>query len=624
MSQAQKIYEYMARINNRAADKALVLALRRAEPPYRVALLETILDRSKAASTTELIRQYHQLPDESRELMFSRAKGLYSGLRQAAGGENPQTRLNTLTFIKNSLYFRLADVVNIMLRDQQENICQKAGAVLVNLAQVLANEKTVTVDEFYHPVDPIKMDKKTSDRQMFLSSLKTAVHNYDIHRRSEAVLAAMYLVPADAEQFWEDHLEPFKPVGKAVRVILTNFAQENLAPFCVSALKHPSLRTTAAKVIANNQNSDFIGAVAREVRSSWAESLSHNLKFIKQLRWLSDGVFRPEKLNGQDQRALVGLVAKIGAQPQDKTAYLLTLAEQGDQKSALKAVAALVRMDNAVATEGLVKLVKSHHELVALAALKQVVKKEHTQLHRIMISQLNSTHQRVRALAQRYYRDIAFESYWDHFDSLSRHARIAAGKVVYKIDPEAHQRWLGYCRDRQGRKRLKAVRMSRLLGRVNQCADTLRQLAHDPDDKVRSCAVASLGELDTAEKDPTMRHLVDALHDKDQRVQANAIEALEVRGDRRIAKKLEEFTESDNNRARANAIKALLTWRVAGAEQAIQKMVTDTRIRHRQSACWVVRTLEKQRAHKKTVNTIQPSGRENKKDQNNVGVLLSA
>ena len=59
--------------------------------------------------------------------MFSRAKGLYSGLRQASQAENPQTRLNTLTFIKNSLYFRLADVVNVMLRDQQENICQKAG-----------------------------------------------------------------------------------------------------------------------------------------------------------------------------------------------------------------------------------------------------------------------------------------------------------------------------------------------------------------------------------------------------------------------------------------------------------------------------------------------------------------
>ncbi len=33
MSQAQKIYEYMAETNNRAADTALVLALRRAEPP---------------------------------------------------------------------------------------------------------------------------------------------------------------------------------------------------------------------------------------------------------------------------------------------------------------------------------------------------------------------------------------------------------------------------------------------------------------------------------------------------------------------------------------------------------------------------------------------------------------
>ena len=43
MSQARQIYEFLARTDNGAADKALLLALGRAEEPYRTALLETLL-----------------------------------------------------------------------------------------------------------------------------------------------------------------------------------------------------------------------------------------------------------------------------------------------------------------------------------------------------------------------------------------------------------------------------------------------------------------------------------------------------------------------------------------------------------------------------------------------------
>ena len=45
MSQARKIYEFLTRSRHNSVDKTLLLALRRAEPPYRTTLLETIIDK---------------------------------------------------------------------------------------------------------------------------------------------------------------------------------------------------------------------------------------------------------------------------------------------------------------------------------------------------------------------------------------------------------------------------------------------------------------------------------------------------------------------------------------------------------------------------------------------------
>ena len=124
---------------------------------------------------------------------------------------------------------------------------------------------------------------------------------------------------------------------------------------------------------------------------------------------------------------------------------------------------------------------------------------------------------------------------------------------------------------------------------------TLLELTGDSDHRVRSCAIAALGQAGHNAPMRVEETLAAALDDDNARVRANAIEALQQRGLGRKSKRVVNYVNSSNSRVRANAIKALLVWRVKGAHQAIENMVTDRRLRHRRSGAWVLQEMLKQK-----------------------------
>jgi HEAT repeat protein len=83
--------------------------------------------------------------------------------------------------------------------------------------------------------------------------------------------------------------------------------------------------------------------------------------------------------------------------------------------------------------------------------------------------------------------------------------------------------------------------------------------------------------------------LARCLHDDDERVQANAVEALAAGGG--AASIVADKMDSAHNRTRANAIKWLLEAGHPAGPKALTAMLTDTRAAHRLSALWVVKML---------------------------------
>ena len=96
MSQARKIYEYLTQTRDPSADKALLMALRLAEPPYQQTILDSLLDRGRASGTSEIVSSYHRCDSEQKKTLLNRVDNLRATfIAIIAIRTNPNQRFGT-------------------------------------------------------------------------------------------------------------------------------------------------------------------------------------------------------------------------------------------------------------------------------------------------------------------------------------------------------------------------------------------------------------------------------------------------------------------------------------------------------------------------------------------------
>jgi hypothetical protein len=138
--------------------------------------------------------------------------------------------------------------------------------------------------------------------------------------------------------------------------------------------------------------------------------------------------------------------------------------------------------------------------------------------------------------------------------------------------------------------RLKGLQITQELGLGDLLRPAVMQTSSDPNAKLRSKAIAVLGELDGIPPESLLERI---LNDADPRVRANAIEVLETRQKTEYLPMLAQKarTAASNNRERANAIKALHRMKVRNATIALDAMLKDPRPEHRISALWALKAI---------------------------------
>jgi HEAT repeat protein len=126
------------------------------------------------------------------------------------------------------------------------------------------------------------------------------------------------------------------------------------------------------------------------------------------------------------------------------------------------------------------------------------------------------------------------------------------------------------------------------LGLGEQMRQSIVPLCSHPNAKVRSKAVALVGEVPSVGPDVLLDKV---LNDADPRVRANAIEVLETRRSAQYVPMLTQRARSAHSRERANAIKAMHHMRVNTASTQLLAMLRDPRPEHRISALWALRQI---------------------------------
>ncbi len=582
MSQAKKIYESLAQTDNAAADRSLMLALDMLEEPYQTTALETLLDRGTAFGTGELVGRYHDFSPERKKLLHKRVDDLINGLFRAAEMEQPQARLNVLAIIRKTKYYRLAEIIPLLLRDPVLEISNMAAVVILEMASHFC-ELNIHAPERLSNCNGGKSD----DKDYYLTAMKDAISRHEQNVRREVVLAAMMVVPADRATFWGDSLGPYHAVGEIARDIIKHSPDPELACFCLTATKNSYLRSAVWRAISQSKDIGFIVAMATTFIHVQDDQITDSLGRIKNVKWLDPEIISFEKLNPTQQKAFIEFVSHLNLDPQVVGNYYATFIDDLEYKTIELIIEYLLLRPGEAGIVPLTKILSCSYEQLAKTALMQLIRLQPKNLSEIIAEQLNSYHEAPRKVAQKYFQKIAFQRYWNSFNMMNDSQKIKSGQAVFKIDPDASARLNTCIMKSDPLDRLKAIKIIRILGRASQHVENLKQCLADHDPFVRSSAIASLGDLKELLTPALEKYISAMLRDSDLRVRANAVDALNTSQSPEIARQVLPLIHSRHSRLRANAIKALHNIKSQSTKGVIRQMLCDPRPGHRRSAIWL-------------------------------------
>ncbi|MBI9018736.1 MAG: HEAT repeat domain-containing protein [Phycisphaerae bacterium] len=538
MNQAEKIYEFLSKTRNQAADEALAMSLDCAREPYASVILETILGRADTTSIANLISKYHELPGRQKKLILAQPKSTFMALRRAASASEPQTRLNCLEIIANNNMERLSDAVIKLMRDSDIVVSDRASEILMSMATAA----------IAHRDDPT-----CQDSQYLITALQNGINSFDIHNLKQVIKAAMYVVPADRYSFWHERLQDFNPVGRAVRYYLMNDPDLEMANFCLTALKVDALKGAVSRAIAWQENPNFIIALARTYHHKRGNTaIEIGLKNIKRAQWLEENKIALDKLSVADQRDFLNFINALDLSIDVKRKYLL-LYRDNVTAEITNIIYNILLHDNADDVESLEYFLTSADPVLACKALRKIIEQKPANLNEIVSRQLRSANSELQQIANRYFIRIAFDSWWGNFEKLKPEKLAAAGKAIAKIDPHLQDRIRAKLRDKNPSIKVKALMAIRYLQSCVIHRADIQFLTNDKNVKVRSCAIATLGHLGKNIDSASIKYLLHALKDQDKRVCANAIEALDKCGFVQASRIIELFKKDTNSRVRANA-----------------------------------------------------------------------
>lgn len=589
MAKLKQIYEYLQALGDASVDRAIAQALPTADPSTLGPMALILLQRRQTDGGLAIVENYHRLPPAVRHTVLQHAPELTRPLRIAMGNHKTAGPANAIHIIRRTAAVRLAYLIADQLRHGQDELKDESAHCLLEMAQRTIGD----TDGGQAPAgEPMEV--------AFISSaVQEAIKFYAQHQRKD-VLLAMFSLPLPNVT---GLLASVGGMGTAwthpVGVLLTRSDTPAVRRALLPALSVQALQSFALDGIGLALDTGHIAHAISHWHLLLLKRYRNPLKRIKNAER-----FVPDKDHYQqagDQQNTSGdspgLASWLAELPMERPTLirhlgaLATAADPATRLAALRRLLALAETDNPQS--------QAHHAIAGFCTDKQpelvriavthLIRCAYPDITKVLAHLINSPDPGVQKIAGKRLVPVAFPRLWESWPRLNQTQRLAAGRALIKIDPGFHASLHDKLATLDSANKLRALS---IIGELNQgllLQDTLFRLCRDSDPKVVSAAVKALGSADPARALPIIEA---ALEHEDDRVRANAVEALAQLDASRHADVLASMaTEREANRARANAIQALMQMRTGEALGALSRMLNDSRKEHRASALWLVETM---------------------------------
>jgi HEAT repeat protein len=589
----QHLVQALCASTNQAADDVLLEALRLGSEAEQTVALEALLKRQTVRGLGGVIGLYDTLPESLQLRILENVKTFHPALRETGRSEDVERRLAAMKLIALGRQGKLAYVLSENLHDLDERLSKAAVEAIVALARWIATES-----RNLSKLDPGDRGRAYNEICENRPEIEQAVARaMDVHRGKhgpDPLRAAMLLCDwSGSKTLAILHTAKHGGQSPMVRRLQQPPASEHVEAFLLGA-SHCQLRSHFGIVFSHVNEAPVLDALLR--KTHWLKD--HQLQLC--MHQVSRGVWWGESELAHDiERRDAADAARIGEWigcsgvhdvVQDERLNRLREHAANDFPSRLRLLRVAARRPRGASVQLLRNFLADPDERLVRMAAREIVRRRPQDFENMLLQLMTQSSESVRRVVGRAIGQAGFENFWSRFDRLDRNTRRSAGKAMLKMLPDAVQRLSRRLLSGPIEQRLKAMQIAHELGLGELMKPALMQLSGDPNAKLRSKAVAILGELGEVPSDVLLDRV---LNDSDARVRANAIEVLEAKHKEQYLPMLAERARSNltNNRERANAVKALHRMKVRQATIALHAMLLDPRPEHRISAMWALRQI---------------------------------
>jgi HEAT repeat protein len=599
--------------NNEAADDVLLEALRLGAEPEQAMALDALIRRGTVRGLGGVVAQFESLPQGLRATCLRDIKRFHHALRECGRSDQPDVRLAAISLIALGRQGKLAYVLSENLHESNESLSKAAAAAMSELARWVSETTRSLQKGLEDPgigasgseaesADPEAPRPPSADIYAVLIDQRTEIEAavaraMDAHRGKhgpELLRAALMLCDWPGSKTLAI-LQTSKHGGQSplVRRLQQAPAAEHIEAFLLGAT-HGGLRSHFGNVFSHIVEAPVLDSLLRKTHWLKDHQLQACMNHVVRGSWLTDieltrDIQRREPADAARIAEWIGCSGVHDVVQDERMKTLLASRLSGDFDARLRLLRIAARRKRGGSTELLKAMLLDTDERIVRMAAREIVRRRPLDFENVLLQRMTTAPDSVRRVIGRAIGQVGFDHFWQRFDRLDPATRKGAGRAMLKLLPDAALRLERRLGSGLVEQRIKALQIVQDLELVELLRESILPLCGNPNVKIRSKAVAVLGELSAAPPPAVMDRM---LADADPRVRSNAIEVLEAREQTQYIPLLAERARSNHHRERANAIKALHRLKVANAGNALVAMLRDPRPEHRIAAMWALREMQ--------------------------------
>ncbi|MCS7238715.1 MAG: HEAT repeat domain-containing protein [Thermoguttaceae bacterium] len=510
-------FRVLATTRNPAALPVLIAALDSPWAKIRRLAVEALLTRRDPEGHRAILERLAHWPKDLRQLVWRERARLGATLRDFVLSPDFEQSLRGLQAAVWLRDYDLAPILVNMLLCPSSSAGAVAADAVLQLAQALAEELEKA------PPTGIPPALQTAKAQ-FLRSLSRAIEHYDLHQRTEVLVAALILAdPLDP--LWRRVLDdPGHKAHKALAELLLKSSRPEVLRLILRQLEQADAPSVVLRAVAKRRDLTFVGALLSLLSENGSAELARNLGRLRGFSWLEDLEEFIPKLDAKQQLGLVRLTQVSGIRRLQAQEVLRQIVRLGLPAARTAAVNALADFTGPQANVIICQALQDPEPEVKAAAARQLRSRGIVGAIPRLIDLLESPEPVVQEAARESLQEFRFDRFLAAFDLVDEGVRHTTGWLVRKVDPTAVDRLRQELASPIRARRLRAIAMAEALHALTDVEQELIALTKDVDHLVRAAAVKALASVSSTE---AHQAILEALNDSAAAVQHAARTALE-------------------------------------------------------------------------------------------------